>query len=85
MIRQFEQLEAAVSSLEGRIEEMRNDYERLKNENLELKGVIDDRDLEILQLQEDLQKKSVACDTERNDIEQRLEGLLGRVSSIAEK
>jgi predicted nucleic acid-binding Zn-ribbon protein len=85
MIRQFEQLEAAISGLEGRIEEMRNDYERLKNENLELKGVIDDRDLEILQLQEDLQKKSAACDTERNDIEQRLEGLLGRVSSIAEK
>ena len=34
------------------------------------------------QLQEDLQKKSTAHDTEKNDIEHKLEGLLGRVSSM---
>ena len=85
MIRQFVQLEAAICGLEARIEEMRNENERLKKENLELKSVIEDRDLEILQLQEDLQKRSAACDTERNEIGQRLEGLLGKVSSIAAK
>ncbi|HPX03980.1 MAG TPA: hypothetical protein PK070_05210 [Synergistaceae bacterium] len=82
MIEQFRKLEAAIASLETRIEEMKRENERLKKETQELKGVIDDRDLEILQLQEELQKKSAAYDTEKNEIEHKLEGLLGRVSSM---
>lgn len=82
MIEQFEKLEAAISSLGSCIEEMKNEKERLKREAQELKGVIEDRDLEILQLQEDLQKRSAAHDTEKNEIEHKLEGLLGRVSSM---
>jgi len=62
---------------------MKKENERLKKEAHELRGVIDDRDLEILQLQEDLQKRSAAYDTEKNEIEHKLEGLLGRVSSMA--
>lgn len=82
MIEQFEKLEAAINGLEASIEEMKKDNEKLKKEATELKSVIEDRDLEILQLQEDLQKKSVAHDTEKNEIEHKLEGLLGRVSSL---
>lgn len=82
MIEQFEKLEAAINGLELCIEEMKNENERLRKEAQELKGVIEDRDLEILQLQEDIQKRSSDYDTEKNDIEHKLEGLLGRVSSL---
>ena len=82
MIEQFEKLETAINGLELCIEEMKNENERLKKEAQELKGVIEDRDLEILQLQEDIQKRSSDYDTEKNDIEHKLEGLLGRVSSL---
>jgi Sec-independent protein translocase protein TatA len=82
MIEQFEKLESAINGLGSCIEEMKKENDRLKKEAQELKGVIEDRDLEILQLQEDLQKKSTAHDTEKNDIEHKLEGLLGRVSSM---
>lgn len=83
MIEQFEKLEAAINGLEASVAEMKRENERLKKETNELKGVIEDRDLEILQLQEDLQTKSEAHDTEKNEIEHKLEGLLGRVSSLA--
>lgn len=83
MIEQFEKLEAAINGLEAGIVEMKKDNEKLKKEANELKSVIEDRDLEILQLQEDLQKKSAAHDTEKNETEHKLEGLLGRVSSMA--
>jgi len=64
------------------IEEMKKENDKFKKEAQELKGVIEDRDLEILQLQEDLQKRSTVHDTEKNEIEHKLEGLLGRVSSM---
>jgi len=82
MIEQFEKLEAAINGLEACIEEMKKENDKFKKEAQELKGVIEDRDLEILQLQEDLQKKSTVHDTEKNEIEHKLEGLLGRVSSM---
>ena len=82
MIEQFEKLEAAINGLEACIEEMKKEHDKFKKEAQELKGVIEDRDLEILQLQEDLQKRSTAHDTEKIEIEHKLEGLLGRVSSM---
>ena len=66
MIEQFEKLETAINGLELCIEEMKNENERLRKEAQELKGVIEDRDLEILQLQEDIQKRSSDYDTEKN-------------------
>ena len=82
MIKQFEQLENSVNELVALIEEMKKENDRVKQEAQNLKGVIDDRDMEILQLQEDLNKKSTEYDTEKNEIEHKLEGLLGRVSSM---
>ena len=82
MIEQFEKLEAAINGIGSCIEEMKKENDRLRKEAQELKGVIEDRDLEILQLQEDIQKRSSDYDTEKNDIEHKLEGLLGRVSSL---
>ena len=85
MIKQFDQLESAVNDLVVLIEGMKKENQRVKQEARDLKGVIDDRDLEILQLQEDLNKRSTEYDTEKNEIEHKLVGLLGRVSSITEE
>lgn len=82
MIKQFDQLENAVNDLEALIEEMKKENERVKKEAQDIKGVIEDRDLEILQLQEDLNRRSTEYDTEKNEIEHKLQGLLGRVSSM---
>lgn len=84
MIKQFDQLENAVNGLESLIEKMKNENDRLKKEAQDIKGVLEDRDLEILQLQEDLNKISTEYDTEKNEIEHKLQGLLGRVASMTE-
>ena len=81
MIEQFRKLEAAIASLETRIEEMKRENERLKKRHRNSRCHRRQRS-EILQLQEELQKKSAAYDTEKNEIEHKLEGLLGRVSSM---
>ena len=82
MIEQFEKLEAAINGLEACIEEMKKENERLKKEAHELRGVIDDRDLEILQLQEDAEKRKQECEGEKAEISNRLQMLLGRVQLI---
>lgn len=83
MNQQFEQFDSALDKLEALISSLAEEKERLKRDIAELKGIIDDRDLEILQLQEDAQKKSLETDNEKKEIENRLRGLLGRLYSIA--
>ena len=83
MNQQFEQFDSALDKLEALISSLAEEKERLKRDIAELKGIIDDRDLEILQLQEDAQKKSLETDNEKKEIENRLRGLLGRLNSIA--
>lgn len=83
MIQQFEQLENAIKRLEIVIESLKRDREQLAREAQELRGIIEDRDLEIMQLQEDVQKTTQSVVSEKRDIENRLEGLLGRVRSMA--
>lgn len=83
MIQQFEQLENAISRLETMVLELKREKDRLSREASELRGIIEDRDLEILQLQEDAQKKNEATGTEKREIESRIEGLIGRVRAIA--
>ena len=51
-----EKFNEALDRLEAILTEMKNDNETLRRENAELKGVIEDRDLEILQLQEDAER-----------------------------
>lgn len=83
MIQQFERLENAISKLEKMIDDIKNENEKLLHEVEELKSVIEDRDLEILQLQEDAQKKTAENDSEKTEIENRIEGLLGRIHAIS--
>jgi len=83
MMEQFEQLENGIERLEVLIDSLKHEKERFSGEVQELRGIIDDRDLEILQLQEEVQKAAESVVTEKKDIEARLEGLLGRVRSIA--
>lgn len=83
MIQRFEQLEDALNRLENIIVGMKQENEKLTHDVCELKGVIDDRDLEIMQLQEDAQKKTEERGAEKSEIENRLEGLLGRVRALA--
>lgn len=83
MIQQFEQLESGIKRLEIVTESLKRDKEHLLREVQELRGIIEDRDLEIMQLQEDAQKTTQAVTSEKKDIENRLEGLLGRVRALA--
>ena len=83
MIQQFERLENAISKLEKMIDDIKHENEKLLHEVEELKSVIEDRDLEILQLQEDAQKKTAENDSEKTEIENRIEGLLGRIHAIS--
>ena len=64
MMEQFEKFNEALDRLEAILTEMKNDNEALRRENAELKGVIEDRDLEILQLQEDAEKAAAAAKAE---------------------
>ena len=57
--------------------------EALRRENAELKGVIEDRDLEILQLQEDAEKAAAAAKAEKDEIGNTLDSLLGRMGRLA--
>ena len=82
MNQQFQQFDSALDKLESLISALAAEKEQLKREAAELRGIIDDRDLEILQLQEDAQKKSLETDNEKKEIESRLKGLQGRLSSI---
>lgn len=83
MIHQFEQLENGIKRLEIVTESLKRDKEQLQREVQELRGIIEDRDLEIMQLQEEVQKATQSAVFEKKDIENRLEGLLGRVRSMA--
>lgn len=57
MNQQFDQIENALSTLETLVSELKLEKEQFKRDIEELKGIVDDRDLEILQLQEDAEKK----------------------------
>lgn len=83
MIEQFEQLENGIKRLEIVVDSLKREKERLGREAQELRSIIEDRDLEIMQLQEEVQRAVHSVATEKKDIETRLEGLLGRVRAMA--
>lgn len=83
MIQQFEQLESGIKRLEIVTDSLKKDKERLQREVQELRGIVEDRDLEIMQLQEEIQKATQSVASEKKDIENRLEGLLDRVRVMA--
>ena len=79
----FEKFNAALDRLEQIIFDMKSKNEELARENSELKNVIEDRDLEILQLQEDAEKAAAASQAERDEIALRLDSLLLRMGQLA--
>lgn len=83
MIQQFEQLESGIKRLEIVTDSLKRDKEQLQRETQELRSIIEDRDLEIMQLQEEVQKATQSAVSEKHDIESRLEGLLDRVRALA--
>ena len=83
MMDQFEKFSKALDRLEQTITAMKNENEALRRENGELKGVIEDRDLEILQLQEDAEKAAAAARAEKDEIGSTLDSLLGRMGRLA--
>lgn len=83
MMDKFEKFNEALDRLEQMIAAMRSENEALRRENGELKGVIEDRDLEILQLQEDAEKASAAARAEKDEIGSTLDSLLGRMGRLA--
>lgn len=82
MIQQIEYIENVIDKLDSLIKELKTENEHLLRENKELKNLIDDRDLEILQLQESVNKESEDSEGEKTEITNRLQGLLGRVQSM---
>lgn len=85
MIEQLTLLEEAISDIQKTVKELRAENERLKKEKAALQSTIDDRDLEILQLQEDAQKDHDKRESDKNEIVNRLQSLLGQMNEIAEE
>lgn len=83
MIEQFEKVNEALDRLEKMLTATRAAKEALEKKVLELNGIIEDRDLEILQLQEEAEKSAASTRAEKDDINGRLEGLLGRMNRLA--
>lgn len=84
MLEQFEKLDGAVEAMEKLVAGLRSENAALRKERDELKSIIDDRDLEIMQLQEDAKNRVAASESEKADITSRLEGLLGRIGALSE-
>ncbi len=82
MMEQFEKFAEALDSLEAMLSKKDAENETLRREVGELKGIIEDRDLEILQLQEDSEKLAAESKAEKEEIGNCLEGLLGRMCKI---
>ena len=79
MMEQFERVNEALDRLEKMLDGMKSENEALSREIAELKGIIEDRDLEIMQLQEDAEKQAAASRAEKEELGSCLEGLLGRM------
>ncbi|MBQ9882106.1 MAG: hypothetical protein IJM42_05825 [Synergistes sp.] len=79
MIEQFEKVNEALDRLEKILSDTRAAKEALEKKVLELNGIIEDRDLEILQLQEEAEKSAASTKAEKEEISGCLEGLLGRM------
>lgn len=83
MLEQFEKIDGAISELAKMIDGLKADNAALRRERDELRSTVDDRDLEILQLQEDAKNKAAETEGEKAEISGRLEGLLSRVSALS--
>ena len=65
MMEQFERVNEALDRLEEMLSGMKAKNDTLCREIAELKGIIEDRDLEIMQLQEDAEKLAAASRAEK--------------------
>ena len=82
MMEQFERVNEALDRLEKMLDGMKSENEALGREISELKGIIEDRDLEIMQLQEDAEKLAASSRAEKEELGSRLVGLLGRMCKL---
>ena len=82
MIEQFDQIDSAMGKIEVIFQALKQELERLTKENKDLKGIIEDRDLEILQLQESVEKASTETSSEKNEVSNRLQTLLDRMQNM---
>lgn len=82
MMEQFEKVNEALDRLEKVLTETRAAKEALETKVQELKGIIEDRDLEILQLQEEAEKSAASTKAEKEEINGHLEELLGRMRRL---
>lgn len=84
MIEQLELLEKAIADVQETIAQLKEEKNKLQLEIVELKSTIEDRDLEILQLQEDAQRNEQQRESDKNEIVNKLQSLLGQMSTITE-
>lgn len=78
----IENIERLIDRLDVYVQELKMENSNLIRENKELLSVIEDRDLEILQLQENLSQKNEEKKEEETEMADRLQGLLGRMQSM---
>lgn len=81
-MQQIENIEKAIEKIDSFIKRLKEENNNLLRENKELLSVIEDRDLEVLQLQEDLSRRSNENEGEKTEITNKLQGLLGRMQSM---
>ena len=84
MIEQLELLEKAIAEVQETIAQLKEEKNKLQLEVAELRSTIEDRDLEILQLQEDAQKNEQQRETDKNEIVNKLQSLLGQMNTMTE-
>ena len=79
----FEKLNAALDDIESLLASLKSENDALKNETAELRGKLDDRELEILQLQENAEKAAAANEAEKTEIGECLEKLAERMNRLS--
>lgn len=89
MIKKIEEIENTLAKLEGLIKNLRTERDSAKSAGESLKAQLDERELELLQLDEEIQnmtkrheEETLALKEERKKLEEKLDSLTNRLREM---